>query len=278
MKVALDRLRNDYEDALEETESRSKVIDELEKMVENLREKLLKSNKMEEKQRQLADAFKKETIELEKEIQDFKKENTKLSNISKRLNIQLSNTRKKHAVEKDKIVTNFREELKLVKKELGKERKEKVQSEKKLLEVKDLNANEKHPSSTIALVPTSSHSVPMPMSLPPTASNPLRPSHNSSADPPVSPTPSWSSTPSLTNSLSAVSTTGSKILSSQSSTIQELTRDERIARFEAANKEALKFMDDIPEQEFFTTMIGVNMLKFCTCNVHSKPQLVHSYI
>ena len=123
MKVALDRLRNDYEDALEETESRSKVIDELEKMVENLREKLLKSNKMEEKQRQLADAFKKETIELEKEIQDFKKENTKLSNISKRLNIQLSNTRKKHAVEKDKIVTNFREELKLVKKRIRKGKK-----------------------------------------------------------------------------------------------------------------------------------------------------------
>ena len=91
------------------------------------------------------------------------------------------------------------------------------------------------------------------VSLPPTASNPLNPPHISSADPPSDyPAPPWTSTASPAHSSLLVSTTTSKSLSSPprpSSTIQELTREERIARFEEVNKEALKFMDDIPEED-----------------------------
>ena len=138
------------ENRAKESESQYQSIDELNKENEILSQKL--SNEeglvkaLEEKIKTLEET-------LEEYVEDFKKETTRLKNISNKLNTELSENRKKHTADKSGVVAPFKKEIKLLKKELGAETKEKIKIEKKLSELKDLNANEAKPvknSNTIA--------------------------------------------------------------------------------------------------------------------------------
>ena len=139
LKEAFNRLKNDYEDVVAECESRYQAVDELNKKNEILSEKLFSEEglvkALEEKNKTLEET-------LEEYARDFEKETTRLKNISNKLNNELSETRKNHAADKNEIVATFKKEIKLLKKELGTEIKEKIKIEKKLSELTDLNANE----------------------------------------------------------------------------------------------------------------------------------------
>ena len=237
-------------------ENRENLIDE----VKTFKNALCKSNEDTAKLRSDVSSAKKSNKLKEKEIYNLSRKNENLEESIK----NLKEEKFKLKSEKAKIESKMKKSQKIKSRTTNKSQS--VQTEN-LSSAEAANDTSKTSLSSKSLAPTSATSLSMPldlsntstnslssftMSLPPTASTPLTPPYTPSAGlPSVSSEPPWTSTSSPARTSSVVPSTTSKSLSSEStpSSTIELTQEEKIARFDAEKKEALKFMDDIPEEE-----------------------------